>query len=144
MEPGLDSLMRMAQSVALFRSMYIKHSRSEAGGSGSWRFLVMIGKYDDGRGVRPAELAAYFHCSKAYVSKMVKELAAEGLVVERPDASDARSHLLQCTEQGNIILQEIMTEYLAVTKKLRDGLGERRSRMLVELLEESIAILERD
>lgn len=36
-----------------------------------------------------------------------------------------------------------MTEYLAVTKKLRDGLGERRSRMLVELLEESIAILER-
>lgn len=140
----MDSLMRMAQSVALFRSMYIKHARSEVGGSGSWRFLVMVGQYDGGRGVRPAELAAYFHCSKAYVSKMVKELAAEGLVEERPDPNDGRSRILVCSENGNKVLQEIMTEYLAVTKKLRDGLGERRSRMLVELLEESIAILERD
>lgn len=136
--------MRMAQSVALFRSMYIKHARSEVGGSGSWRFLVMIGKYDGGRGVRPAELAAYFRCSKAYVSKMVKELAAEGLVEERPDPNDGRSRIFVCSEKGNKILQEIMAEYLGLTKKLRDGLGERKSHMLVELLEESIAILERD
>jgi DNA-binding MarR family transcriptional regulator len=134
----------MAQSVALFRSMYIKHARSEVGGSGSWRFLVMIGKYDGGRGVRPAELAAYFRCSKAYVSKMVKELAAEGLVEERPDPNDGRSRIFVCSEKGNKILQEIMAEYLGLTKKLRDGLGERKSHMLVELLEESIAILERD
>lgn len=140
----MDRLLHMAQSVALFRSMYIRHSRGGVGGSASWRFLVLIGKYDSGRGIKPAEAAGYFRCSKPYVSKMIKELAAEGLIEDRPDDKDARSRYLVCSDKGNEVLREMMGEYVAITKRLHDGLGERKSLSFVKLLDEAIAILERE
>ena len=138
----MDQLLHLAQSVAVFRSMYIRHSRSEPGGSGSWRFLILIANYESGRGVRPAAIAHYFRCTRAYVSKMLKELKADGLVEERPDEDDHRSRFLVCTEQGRRLAQGIMDDYVAVTRRLRDGLGARKSEQLVALLDEAIAILE--
>lgn len=137
----MDRLLHMAQSVAVFRSMYIRHSRSEPGGS--WRFLILIHNFDEGQGIKPADMARYFRCSRAYVSKMIKELAADGLVEDRPDEGDRRSRFLACTEKGRRLARDIMDDYVAVTRRLRDGLGERKSERLVSLLDEAIAILER-
>lgn len=139
----MDQLLHMAQSVAVFRSMYIRHSRSEPGGGGSWRFLILIHNFDEGLGIKPADMARYFRCSRAYVSKMIKELTADGLVEDRPDERDLRSRYLACTEKGVRLARGIMDDYVAVTRRLRDGLGVRKSEQLVSLLDEAVAILER-
>lgn len=139
----MDRLLHMAQSVAVFRSIYIKHSRGEPGGGGSWRFLILIDNYDEGRGIRPADIARYVRCSRAYVSRMIGELSADGLVETRPDERDLRSHFIVCTEKGRRLAQDIMDDYVAVTRRLHDGLGARKSKQLVSLLDEAIAILER-
>ena len=139
----MDQLLHMAQSVAVFRSTYIKHSRSEPGGGGSWRFLILIDNYDAGRGIKPAVIARYVRCSRAYVSRMIKELSSDGLIEDRPDERDRRSRFLVCTEKGRRVARDIMADYVAVTRRLYDGLGARKSGQLVSLLDEAIAILER-
>lgn len=137
-------LLHMAQSIALFRSMYIKRSRDTAGSGGSWRFLIMIHNYNYGRGIKPAVIAEYFRCTRAYVSKVIKELASGGLIEDRPDENDSRSRYLVCTKAGSDLAKSIMDDYVAMTKKLYDGLGKKKSAMFVRLLDEAIAILEKE
>lgn len=137
-------LLHMAQSVALFRSIYIKHSRDKAGGGGSWRFLIMINNYNFGRGIKPAVIAEYFRCTRAYVSKVIKELSADGLIEDRPDEHDSRSRYLVCTKAGRALAKSIMDDYVASTKKIYDGLGKEKSALFVQLLDEAISILEKE
>ncbi|MCP5454270.1 MAG: hypothetical protein H7A27_09870 [Spirochaetaceae bacterium] len=53
-----------------------------------------------------------------------------------------RSHFIVCTEKGRRLAQDIMDDYVAVTRRLHDGLGARRA-ISSALLDEAIAILER-
>ncbi|MCP5454269.1 MAG: hypothetical protein H7A27_09865 [Spirochaetaceae bacterium] len=73
----MDRLLHMAQSVAVFRSIYIKHSRGEPGGGGSWRFLI-LSTTTTPAGASGADIARYVRCSRAYVSRMIGELSADG------------------------------------------------------------------
>ena len=138
----MDKLMRMAQSVALFRSAHIRSSLNVLADSGSYRVLILVYNFDGGKGIRPNQVAEYFRCTRPYVSKIIKYLIRRDLVSSQPDVLDGRSYRLVCTASGRAIMETIMKEYLQVTRTLVDGLGEEKSARLVELLEEATRILE--
>ncbi len=139
----MDRLMRMAQSVAIFRSIHLKSSLNMLADSSDYRVLIMVFHFDGGNGIRPNQLADHFHCTRPYISKIVKSLIRKGFLLKMPDEADGRSYYLQCSSSGGKIVEEIMDDYLKITKKLYDGLGKRKSTQLIALLEESTRILER-
>lgn len=65
---------------------------------GDVRALYLIGQH--GAGVRPAELAGELRLSRPTMSKALARLAAAGLVVKAPSATDARSVTLLLTDAG--------------------------------------------
>lgn len=138
----MDHLMRMAQSVALFRSVHIKTSLNILTDSGMYRVLILVFNAHGGKGIKPNQIADYFRCTRPYVSKLAKSLIRRGLLVKKSDDSDGRSYYLLCSPAGREIVEEIMEDYLTVTRKLYEGLGAEKSSQLVALLEESTAILE--
>ncbi len=140
----MDRLMKMAQSVALFRSTYIRSSLNVLSDSGSYRVLILVCNFDEGRGIKPNQVADYFHCTRPYISKVAKGLIQNGYIHKKSDPEDNRSSFFTCTPKGRKIVESIMEEYLQVTKKLFHGLGEKKSDMLVVLLDEAIGILEAD
>jgi DNA-binding MarR family transcriptional regulator len=138
----MDQLMRMAQSVAIFRSIHLKSSLNILSDSSDYRVLIMVFHYDGGNGIRPNQIADYFHCTRPYISKIVKSLIRKGFLLQMPDETDGRSYYLQCSSAGGEIVKVIMDDYLKITKKLYDGLGAKKSAKLIALLEESTTILE--
>jgi len=140
----MEKLMKMAQSVAMFRSMYMKTSLNAMADSGSIRVLIFVNNFEGGTGVRPHQVADYFHCSRPYVSKVVKRLFDKKYIERIPDRDDSRSSILVTSEQGKHIVLSIMDEYLEITARLYRGLGEKKSDTLMALLDESVQILEKD
>jgi len=140
----MERLMKMAQSVAIFRSMYMKTSLNSMADSGSIRILILVNNFAGGTGIRPHQVAEYFHCSRPYVSKVVKRLLDKKYVERIPDRNDSRCVILVTSDEGERIVQGIMEEYLEITARLYRGLGEEKSETLMALLDESVRILEDD
>lgn len=65
-----------------------------------WRIIAFVG----GAGqITASELIHYTALDKGLVSRNVKSLIEEGLVVSTPHDTDSRSHLLRLTEAGRAI-----------------------------------------
>lgn len=138
----MDQLMRMAQSMALFRTSHMKSSLSVLNDNSSYRVLILAANYNQGRGITPSEMADYFRCSRPYISRIIKDQLKAHLLEKIPDPLDSRSFSLVCTEQGKERVGKMMDEYLLITRKLFLGLGKEKSRQFMELLEEAVRILE--
>lgn len=55
---------------------------------------------------RVSAVAAALHMDVSTVSRSLSALTREGLVDQRPDPADARSHLVRCSETGAALLDE--------------------------------------
>ncbi len=69
------------------------------------RPLVRIGESD---GIRQCELAGQLDIEGPSLVRLLDQLAAEGLVVRRPDASDQRARTLHLTPQGKLLARQIL------------------------------------
>jgi len=139
----LTDIELLAQSIALFRSAYIKNSMQTMPEQGTVRFLILACNYAGGNGIKPNQAAEYFHCSRAYISKTIQSLHRKSLVEKRPDPDDKRACFITCTPKGKMLVHTMMSEYIKTTEKLYQRLGPEKSRLFRELLDEVIITLEK-
>ncbi|MBI4932740.1 MAG: winged helix-turn-helix transcriptional regulator [Actinobacteria bacterium] len=69
------------------------------------------------------ELANYAGLDPVYTSKLVRVLERDGLLVRRPDPSDARSVLLEITEDGATVADRAMARMRRLDQDLTASIG---------------------
>lgn len=76
------------------------------------------------------QLAAAEQVSPATISRMVKEMAWEGLVARERDPADGRIHRVRATEKGASLLQEGRRRRVAVLSEMLVKLSLKERRLL--------------
>jgi DNA-binding MarR family transcriptional regulator/GNAT superfamily N-acetyltransferase len=66
------------------------------------------------------EIATEIGHSQPSVSKIVREMAAKGLVVEKKDSSDGRRNVVQLSETGKEIINKIQHQYQDVNNAIEE------------------------
>jgi MarR family transcriptional regulator for hemolysin len=84
------------------------------------RPLVRIGESD---GIRQCELADQLDIEGPSLVRLLDQLAADGLVVRRPDESDQRARTLHLTSAGKVLARQI----LPIVERVREELLARAS-----------------
>src|SRR5690349_1641336 len=75
-------------------------------------------------GTRVSDLATRLGISKQAVSKLVAELAGDGLVALLPDPLDARARLVRFTDEGIAAMHAGMTVFREIETDLASRVGE--------------------
>ncbi|MFI5783672.1 MarR family winged helix-turn-helix transcriptional regulator [Nocardia sp. NPDC051570] len=104
--------------------------------------VMLILRYAD-RPVIARQLAEQTHRSRAATSKILAKLERRALLSRRPSTSDRRASLVQLTDQGRQVVDELFPRQLAVEARLLGGLDAERRAKIVEGLMELVAELER-
>jgi DNA-binding MarR family transcriptional regulator/GNAT superfamily N-acetyltransferase len=94
---------------------------------GQARLLWEIGR--EGADIR--DLRGRLGLDSGYLSRLVRALEAEGLVVSRPGAPDARVRRLSLTPRGEREWEELESRSEALAKSVLEPLSERQERELV-------------
>src|SRR6186997_3688726 len=98
---------------------------------GQARLLWEIGR--DGADVR--DLRARLGLDSGYLSRLLRALEAEGLVVVRPDPADGRVRRATLTPRGEREWDELESRSEALALSVLEPLGERQARELVRAME---------
>jgi len=93
-------------------------------------------------GIRLGALADKVGVTKQAVSKVVAEMAAEGVVEVVPDPADARGRLIRFTARGADAIQHGLGVLAGLERDLAATVGERRMRALHQTLVAMLAALE--
>ena len=103
-----------------------------------WRIMAVLG---DGGGPTQRQLVDLTLLDKVAVNRACKVLGERGLVRRLPNTRDGRSHLLELTEEGAAIHDEVMpmvrAEEAAIFACLDEGEIAQLRSMLDRLLEQS-------
>lgn len=89
------------------RALFAEHDQRLSGlglSRNHQRVLHHIGRQP---GITMARLLEVLHLSKQTVSRLLKDLAAKGMIVRHPDASDRRQQRLELTERGRELDQQL-------------------------------------
>jgi DNA-binding MarR family transcriptional regulator len=62
-------------------------------------------------GVSSTQLSDYMLCDKSNITRLIKGMEADGLVVRRPHESDGRAYRLYLTDQGQSIREQALTSH---------------------------------
>jgi DNA-binding MarR family transcriptional regulator len=89
-------------------------------------------------GLHASDLADQLNVSRQAVAQALAALERHDYVVRGPHPSDARARVIELTPRGRQALRVMRSNALAVEKRWRDVLGERR---LGELRETLVALL---
>lgn len=87
-------------------------------------------------GVRVSELAADFGMTSPAITQMVTVLEERGLVGRRMDPEDRRAVLVYLTPQGKARIKDLYSALDDVLQGLVEHIGQERSRLFLELLNE--------
>ena len=96
-----------------------------------WRIMAVLG--DTGEATQ-RELTELTVMDKVAVNRAVKALAERGLVDRAPNRSDGRSHMLELTETGRELHDEILPLALGLEERMLDGLDGAEREALVSAL----------
>ena len=96
-----------------------------------WRIMAVLG--DTGEATQ-RELTELTVMDKVAVNRAVKALAERGLVDRAPNRSDGRSHMLELTETGRELHDEILPLALGLEERMLDGLDGPEREALVSAL----------
>ena len=97
-----------------------------------WRIMAVIG---ESAGLTASDVTARTAMDKVAVSRAVAALEARGLLQRQADPGDARAALLDLTEAGRAIYEQIVPLALAHERRLLDTLTEEEQRALEVLLD---------
>lgn len=100
---------------------------------GPSRLLFELG--DEGSGVR--ELRERLGLDSGYVSRLLRQLEAEGLVVVGPDPADARRRIARLTPEGAAARRDLDDRSDALAQGLVDALSTRQRERLAACLDEA-------
>jgi DNA-binding MarR family transcriptional regulator len=105
--------------------------------------LIYIAWYGQTESVNQRSIEQYLYLSNPGVSKIVGFLEKQGYITRTPDPRDARSYLLEATEQGQEFARVLNQAVLDADEKIMEPLsaGERKTMLrLLQKLGESEAI----
>ncbi|MEL6569790.1 MAG: MarR family winged helix-turn-helix transcriptional regulator [Pseudomonadota bacterium] len=97
-----------------------------------WRIMAVIG---ESAGLTASDVAARTAMDKVAVSRAVAALEARGLLQRQADPGDARAALLDLTEAGRAIYEQIVPLALAHERRLLDTLTGQEQQALEVLLD---------
>lgn len=138
----MDIIYQLSESIATFRSEKIHKFYSNILSSNEFSFLMYI-KFSK-KNVNATDLAKAFLCSRAYATKVVNHLIHVGVLFKETFEKDKRQSMLSITDYGNQIIDENMIEYMKMTSKLYQKLGEEKSKQFISLLNEVTSILKEE
>ncbi len=84
------------------------------------QFLVLLHLAASGDEIGPARLAASFNVTRGAMSNTLGRLERNGQITVRGDTVDARRKFVSVSEQGQITLEQVITE---LNPRLREALG---------------------
>jgi len=96
-----------------------------------WRVMAVLG--DKGSATQ-RELAEATLMDKVAVSRACKTLAERSLIARQPHSRDGRSHLLELTEDGRAVYEEIMPMARAIEHEVFSCLSEEERESLRAML----------
>lgn len=125
------ALLHARESVmSRFRPMLYEHGITEQ----QWRVMRVLSENDMLDATAISESANILASS---LSRILKTLEKRGVIVRRQSAADARRTLIQLTEDGRAIIDEIAPESLAIYAELEQDLGgHERVEALIRMLNE--------
>jgi DNA-binding MarR family transcriptional regulator len=127
--------------IAAWRAMLLAHAGAiraiekdvqRVGIPLTWYDVLLELNDADGRQLRMQELSDRVVLSRTRVSRLVDEMAAQGLVRKRPDAEDRRSTWAVITTEGRTALRETAPTYMA-------GIREHFNRFLTDTERREVA-----
>jgi DNA-binding MarR family transcriptional regulator/DNA-binding XRE family transcriptional regulator len=105
--------------------------------------LVALASAGEDGAMAPRSLSALLAQTPSGITRTVKRLERERLVVREPDPDDGRSHLLHLTEAGRDAMARAMTDLLDQFDRHVESLGTSDLRPLVATLQEAADLFER-
>ena len=93
------------------------------------------------RGVGIAALAEQLSTDASTLSRLLKPLAANGLLTVEPDPDDRRAKLLRLTNDGAVRVRAAGVAWHEAQQRLRDVLGDSRIAALHYILDDSFSKL---
>lgn len=101
-----------------------------------WRVIAVLGDAQArGQALTQRALTAATLMDKVAVNRACKVLEDRGLVMRAPNREDGRSHLLELTDEGKAIHEEVMPLALATERELFKGFDAGEQAMFRALLE---------
>ncbi|MEM1046271.1 MAG: homoprotocatechuate degradation operon regulator HpaR [Pseudomonadota bacterium] len=124
------ALLRAREAVmARFRPVLAGHAVTEQ----QWRVLRVLAESGP---LDATEIAGHCCILMPSLTRIVRTLAAEGLITRSRDTGDGRRHLLTITDAGLALLDRVAPESRAVYEDLEKRYGTERLGMLLDMLEE--------
>ncbi len=135
---GADSLLTSLQILRVAEEVvraFEIHARGRFGLSATRLGVLLWLERSETTGLRPADLAERLRVSRATVTRLLDGLAADGLVVRRPEARDRRAVRIVLTRRGRARAREIAPTHIARLTALTRSLDDDERRQLFDLLE---------
>ena len=86
-----------------------------------WRTMAILGAASGG--LQATEIVARSSMDKVVVSRAVKRMEERGFLRREANTADGRSFLLQLSDEGRAVYQDLAPKLLAVERKMLEGLG---------------------
>lgn len=112
--------------------------RLEPHGIGSGQVAFLAELFELGDGLSQDDLAAFFQCDKATVSRALKRLESEGYVERERSADDGRVNLVHLTPKARAFRDTLFGVLSDWTDVLSAGLSAAERRELIRLLEKLV------
>ncbi len=136
----MEKNIEFSQKIAIFRATELKDFRYNEVSKSEFAFLMYI--YQSKKPVYQNLLKDYFHCTKVYISKVISSLENKKLVIRKEGETDKRFCFIIVTKKGKQVIEKYIDKYEKMTNYLFNELGQEKSEMFINLLDEINKILE--
>jgi DNA-binding MarR family transcriptional regulator len=107
------------------------------------RFYALV-HLDEEPGVSSSRLSDLMLCDKSNITRLIKGMESEGLVVRQPHETDGRASRLYLTEFGQTVCRQVRQAHLLYNQLRFNGLGDLEQDNLLEGLEKLKAGLQHE
>lgn len=119
---------------AQFRGVFLQHDLTDP----QWRVLLLI-QHDPDQDI--SDLVRSSFLLGPSLSRILRDLAARGLILRKPDPQDARRAFHSLTPEGEILIAEVRPCFDPIYEGMTAQLDERQVRDLNQRLEDLLLIL---
>jgi homoprotocatechuate degradation regulator HpaR len=128
------ALLRAREAVMEeFRPMLKRHGVTEQ----QWRVIRVLAEANE---LDATEVSVRASILAPSLTRMIRALEERKFIRRRSDKSDGRRVILQIARNGMALIEEVIPESLAIYQDLETKFGTQKLNMLLDLLDELIAV----
>jgi DNA-binding MarR family transcriptional regulator len=133
----------LAELADALRTVVLAARRKSTGSAQDKPVIALLAHLKAVGPLRAADLAEYACLDPSTVSRHLRALESDGLLMRTPDPDDGRATRLQVTPQGEQVVDEARVQRLAMLGDALDGWSERDVATLTRLTRRLAESLER-